>query len=768
MQLKKREVILRPLLLCGVVSWLMICAASFADGLVVVSDPPRHPPTEEHAFAPLEVKRHHVDVEIKSQVATTNVDQVFHNPSNQELEGTYLFPLPEGAQIDKFTMNIGGEQVKAELLDAEKAQNVYERIVRRQKDPALLEYVGRGAFKVRIYPIEPKSDKRVRLQYTQLLEPDGGLVNYTYPLNTEKFSAKPIDSLSVRCRIKAKHALKSVYSPSHRVEVNHKSSKHAVVGYENSDVKPDSDFRLLYSAPQAPEHGISMNLLTYRDDRDKPGYYMLFASPGNDLTSTPIAAKDVVFVIDTSGSMRGKKISQVHRATRFCVKHLNKEDRFEIVRFSTEAEPLFEGLAKANEQNCDKALEFVKNLEGVGGTAIHGALNEAVGTIRSEQEKNSRPKMIVFLTDGRPTIGENNEDAIVKAVGEAAGARLFSFGVGTDINTHLLNRISENTGAFTQYVLPDEKIDRKLTTFYRRIAHPVLTDLDLQAQGDIRLHRSSPKNLGNLFRGQQLIQLGRYRGSGDAAVTLTGKVEGKTVELVRERRFPKHAEKHEFVPRLWATRRVGYLLDQIRLHGESEELRKEVTRLARRFGIVTPYTSYLILEDERRRDVPEMSRTIEGQARDHAHSDAELEVRVEKSQAHYQAMKEKKGGDVAVRSARSAQEMKKADNLSASAEAGETSGVADALAGGRTAASSTGKAAPSKDRKFVGGRAFYRRGDEWLGTKVQNHPDAERVELTFGSDRYFALLHKHPQASKWLSVGKRVQVFIDGKVYEVK
>ncbi len=511
-----------------------------------------------------------------------------------------------------------------------------------------------------------------------------------------------------------------------------------------------------------------MNLLTYRDVGDEAGYYMLLASPGKDLTSTPIAAKDVVFVIDTSGSMRGEKMSQVQRATRFCVKHLNKGDRFEIVRFSTAAEQLFEGLAKANEQNCNKALGFVEDMEAVGGTAMHAALNKAVQTIKSDREKNGRPKMIVFLTDGRPTIGEINEDAIVKAVGEAAGSRLFSFGVGTDINTHLLNRISENTGAFTQYVLPDEKIDRKLTSFYRRIAHPVLTDLKLEAQGDIRLSRSSPKNLGNLFRGQQLVQLGRYHGHGDAAVTLTGNVEDETVELVRERRFPKHEEDHDFVPRLWATRRVGYLLDQIRLHGESEELREEVSRLARRFGIVTPYTSYLILEDERRRNVPQASRTIEGQARERADTDAELEESVEKSESYYKAMKKDRSGDVAVRSARSARHLKEAENLSAAARASGTAGVEDALSGGKPPAPGDGKAAAAKDKKFAGGRAFYRRGNEWIGATVQDHREAERVELDFGSDRYFALLREHPQASKWLSVGRQVQVFIEGTVYVVK
>lgn len=546
----RRHPLNRPSLLLASLIGLAICSPALADGLIIVPDNPPETSPGSHAFAPLQVKRHHVNVQINGQVATTKVDQTFHNPTGRRLEGTYLFPLPKGAQIDNFNMNIGGERVEAKLLSADKARQIYERIVRQQKDPALLEYVGRGAFKVRIFPIEPHSNKRVTLKYTQLLKTDSGLVDYTCPLSTEKFSAEPIQSLSVKCKIKTNHALKTLYSPTHRVEVSRKNQKHALVGFETRDVTPDSDFQLLYSAPKAPKHGIAMNLLTHRGKHDKAGYYMLLASPGTDLTATRIAAKDVVFVVDTSGSMRGKKIAQARQALRYCVKNLNERDRFEIVRFSTEAEPLFDGLMRAGDDDRDNALRFIDNFKAVGGTAIHAALGQAVDAIQARQRMKGRPSMIVFLTDGRPTIGQIDEQAIVEAIGKAGGARVFSFGVGTDINTHLLDRVSNNTGAFTQYVLPDEQIDKKLTSFYRRIAHPVLTDLDLKVSGGVRLSRSSPRTLGNLFHGQQLIQFGRYDGHGDAAITQSGHVGDETVKLVRELSFPKHRSKHEFVPRL--------------------------------------------------------------------------------------------------------------------------------------------------------------------------------------------------------------------------
>src|SRR4029079_11333200 len=162
---------------------------------------------------------HHVTVDIKDQVAVTSVDQEFVNPNGQQLEGTYLFPLPAGAHIDKFSMDINGKMQEAELLPADKARSIYEDIVRRHRDPALLEYVGKGAFRVRIFPIEPNSTKRVRLKYTQLLKADSGLVEYTYPLNTEKFSARPLKDVSVKVDLNCKRPIKSVYSPSHNVDI---------------------------------------------------------------------------------------------------------------------------------------------------------------------------------------------------------------------------------------------------------------------------------------------------------------------------------------------------------------------------------------------------------------------------------------------------------------------------------------------------------------------------------------------------------------------
>src|SRR3954470_1696268 len=235
---------------------------SRGDGFIVVERPiyvsPSHFP-----FAPLEVTSHQVNVKIDGQVAITSIDQEFYNPNDQRLEGLYIFPVPRGAHIDKFSMEIGGKMVDAELLPADKARHLYEDIVRKMRDPALLEYAGRDMFKVRIFPIEPRSRKPIKISYTELLPNDSGAVTYLYPLSTEKFSARPIKDLSVKVEVKTAQPLASIYSPSHKVEIKRDGANRAIVGYEAKEEKPDTDFQLVFST-EAREVGLSV--ITHKPD----------------------------------------------------------------------------------------------------------------------------------------------------------------------------------------------------------------------------------------------------------------------------------------------------------------------------------------------------------------------------------------------------------------------------------------------------------------------------------------------------------------------
>lgn len=737
-------------LFCGVL------APVLADGLILVDRPHPGPlPFGQHAFAPLTIRSHHVSVEIEGQVATTRVDQVFYNSSGQRLEGSYLFPLPPGARIDSFSMEVDGKTLEAELLDAAKARTIYEDIVRRMKDPALLEYAGQGLFKVRVYPIEAHANKRIRLKYTELLAKESGMVAYRYPLNTEKFSPKALESVSVKVEVKAGAPLATIFSPSHTVELTRDGAKRAVASWEAAGVRPETDFQLYYSTKQAD---IALDLLSYRDPSfPGDGYFLMLATPSARMKDQEVARKDVVFVLDSSGSMAADdKIAQARRALEFCVTSLNEGDRFEIIRFSTEAEPLFGRLEPVSEQSRQDARTFVQGLKAAGGTAIDEALGAALSVSGSQEQ---RPLMVVFLTDGRPTIGTTDEESILRRVIKKRGTRLvrmFCFGLGSDVNTHLLDKIARDTRAASQYVLPQEDIEVKVSSFYEKISYPVLANPRIEVSGGPRVSLLHPRDLPDLFRGEQLLLLGRFKGKGEAVVRLRGQVNGRGRVFTYETRFDGSAE-NDFIGKLWATRRVGYLLDQIRLNGENDELRGEVTRLARRYGIVTPYTAYLIVEDEAASGVPQVSRTLQQIDRDDAlrHEAARM----------YREANEAKSGDAAVGGSMAMKKLQSAVLPSAAADA-------SAMAWrGQTTRSKEGvqaeRALSSQAVRYVAGRSFYRNGEQWIDALVAEHAKAERVRLRVASNEYFELLREFPHAHAWFSVGSQLQIVLGGRVYEI-
>lgn len=727
------------------------------------------PPPRPHPFAPLEVRFATVHARITDQVAVTTVDEEFFNPNPARLEGTFLFPVPQGAQLDRFSLESDGQKVEAELLAADKARGIYEDIVRKLRDPALLEYAGREVFKVRIFPIEPNSPKRVTLSYTQLLKADAGLIGYALPLGTEKYSAKPIPNVSVQVELETQRPLRTVYSPSHQVEVRRHGPHRATAGYEARDVQPDTDFAL-YFAPE--KDAIGVNLMTHRA-AGEDGYFLLLASPGAAEKAQPVLPKDVAFVLDTSGSMAGEKIEQARKALRFCVENLNDGDRFEIIRFSTEVEPLFNDLVTATKVNREKAAAFIRDLKAMGGTAIDDALRKALAlrsgtpdTLERRPHPAGVPFVVIFLTDGRPTIGNTDENEIIAHVKREAGpTRIFCFGLGTDVNTHLLDQITEATRAVSQYVLPEEDIEVKVSNFFAKIRDPVLANPTLAFTGDVRLAKLYPSPLPDLFRGDQLVLVGRYSGSGAATAVLAGTVNGTPSRFSYDVNFPSQASEHEFIPRLWATRRVGYLLDEIRLHGENAELKDEITDLARHYGIVTPYTAYLIHEDETQRGVSLNGQTLPQFTADRSAGDV---VRMA-----YGAYRTEKAGGAAVAGARIGQELQQVDSLAGAVNAATPSPMlrryAFAPSSGRPADVGAADRAVqyTQQQRFVAGRSFYRNGDQWVDAEVQKQPSAQRVRLAFASPEYFALIRKRPQVAAWLALGQNVQFFLDGAVYEI-
>jgi Ca-activated chloride channel family protein len=618
------------------------------------------------------------------------------------------------------------------------------------RDPALLEYAGRDLFKVRVFPIEPRSRKPIKISYTELLRSDAGTVTYLYPLSTEKFSSAPIKNLSMKIELKSAEPLASIYSPSHKVEIKRDGPNGAVIGYESKDEKPDTDFQLVYSSDI---RDVGLRLITYKPDTDD-GYFLLLAAPTISNETKP-AAKDVVFVVDTSGSMAGAKLQQAQKALRFCVENLNNDDRFEIVRFSTEAEPLFHELVPADSDHRKRANGFIDDFKPIGGTAIAEALQSA---LKVRPDKSDRPFVVIFLTDGLPTVGTRNPDEIVANIKKASGVRIFSFGIGSDVNTELLDQIAEGTRAFSQYVLANEDLELKVSNFYTRIKEPALTNLKLDLGGGVRTAKMYPADLPDLFKGDQLVVAGRYTVAGDVEAKLTGSVGGREQTFTYKLHFDDRKTTDDYVPRLWATRRVGFLLDEIRIHGETAELRDETTELARKYGIVTPYTAYLIVEDEDRRRVPMADRSMQSMSADAA-------TRAEVARA-WTGFKDKKEGEDGVANARSQNAFKFAQQAPASI----ASGASESLRGFAAAAPAATPAAArlsqyTQQSRFVNGRAFFQNGNQWIDSNAQNTSKRQRVQ--FNSEEYFNLLTKHPEAGPWLALGQNVVLTLDDTVYEI-
>lgn len=709
-----------------------------ADGLVVIDCP--QPPPDVRLFEPdmtppciwpfpcpqppapqpvvradcaayLSVKSHNVTVTIDNQVARTHVDETFTNPSDYQLEGTYIFPLPDDAAINVFAMWVDGKRLEGQVLDRSQARQIYEDIVRRRKDPALLEYVGRNAFQARIFPIPPHSDKRVEIDYSQVLGTSNGLVKFVYPLNTEKFSPDPLANVSVNVTIKSNQALKAIYSPSHSVQVIRADDYNASVSYEASNVKPDRDFVLYYSLSS---DRVGATLFSYKPDAASDGFFLLLVTPQVKPPDDKVVARDVVLVLDTSGSMQGEKIDQAKRALNFVLDHLNPDDRFNVITFSTAVVPYATSLRPVSARA--DAEQFVDQIAAGGSTDINRALLEGLAGADP-----SRPTVVIFLTDGQPTAGEIDTPRIMDNVKQAAGqnVRLFTFGVGDDVNTLLLDSLAEDHRGVSAYVRPGEKIDETVSDFYAKISTPVLSDVSVD-WGGIQVTDVYPYPLPDLFAGSQLVVAGRYHTAGPATVTLKGNINGQSQTYSFPDLSFRTAGGDQFIAPLWATRKIGYLLAQIRLHGENKEAVDEIVSLAVRYGIVTPYTSFLIDE---RQDVF----TPQGL-----------------------------GG--------AAQNMQKQLAPAATAAAGPTavsgSQLNRALREADSAATDT-----TGQVKQIGDKAFILRDGVWTDSSFDS-TKMTTTKVQFGSDEYFALLEQHPNWAPFLALGQKVILVVDGTAYE--
>ncbi len=698
-----------------------VSGIALADGMIL-------PETLDSNY--LVVRYHHVTVTIDDHHVVTRVEQEFYNPQSFTVNGRYLFPVPPEAILSRFQATVDGQPQTFTRQDANTTNAELFNTIGQRRDPTLLQYADWEtiAFNLTLAPGSTRT-RTVTLEYEQVLAPTGGLLHYRYILGTERYTSQPLEDVSIRVDLKSSGGISSLYSPSHQVNTERLSSTQARVTWQAQNVQPTEDFDL-YFAPS--ESGFGGGLLT--GQRAGQDHFLFLFAPEIQTAERTALPKDIVLVIDRSGSMSGGKLEQAQNALHYILDNLNEGDRFSIVGFDDEMSSLSATLLPVDSPSLDQARRFVNALAPHGSTDLAQALQTGLRIFAASEARSQATRLVVFLTDGLPTAGEVNESTIGELAAEAnreVEARVHVFGVGYDVNTHLLDRLANDNGGSVTYVQPGEDLEAALSSFYQQIASPVLTKVQVDFEG-MQVENQYPQHLPDLFRGSSLLLTGRYHAT---SPNVTVRVRGQVGDQPREYVYHYPLDQtggHDFVPRLWATRKVGALLDRVRVEGENAALIEEIQGLGFGYGLVTPYTlNAIAAQTNGAASAANMGLYDNQAALNQSSGQTTIQARVQ-NQMYQQA---------------------------AQADAATGANVFN-----RGQSSLAQLAQQSIDLGLLKGKADARTpiDDAWIAQNIK----ADR-QITFGSEEYFALA-QDPEARQFLQSGANVTFKHDGQVIAVQ
>ena len=706
----------------GAVALLAITLASSLQGQGWV-DPVRPvPPT--NITGRIERLRSTVQVSFTGRVARVTVEEWFRNNGPVMDEGMYHFPLPGEAVFSSYSLWQGDQEMRGEAMDAAQARAIYEAIVRQKRDPALIELAGHGLIRARVFPIGPGETRKITLRYTQLLDRAGDAWRFRYVGDRHRNSAPR----SFRLEVDSAARFGDPFSATHQVQVTRRDDRLEVT---LGDGSAGGDFELLLPLAR----GLIGLSLVPRHPVGEDGYFMLLLAPGAAADAVALR-RDVVAVIDVSGSMSGEKIQQARSALIQLLGTLREGDRFRLVAFSSGVRRYAEAWTRANTDSRAAAIAWIRSLDAEGGTNIAGALTEAFSVSPAEEALG----VVVFLTDGQPSQGETDPERIAERAEQGRGRfRVFSFGIGDDVNTHLLDRLTERARGTTEYVRPGENLERAVSSLAAKVASPVLTDVAISG-GSVELYDVQPGSLPDLFAGDEMVVFGRYRGAGsrEQSVTVRGRRNGRQEEFTTTF-ADRENDGARYIEQLWAARKAGALSREIRLRGQTRELMDALKQLALRYGILTEYTSYLVQE-------PTVALRDEAERR-------QLQTPA--------AAPVDQAGAKAVSRASQERSMREAVRLDGVVVTGNSAPGGDSLSGfGRIRAHSG-----INPTQRVGGRLFIMRDSTWTDL---GHGDSLRVvSIAPYSAAYFALLKALPDLreaaalERVLVAGRRASIKID-------
>jgi len=676
-----------------------------------------------------------ITVDATRRVARVEVEEVFRNDSPRMLEGDYLYPIPPQAVFTDLSLFMGEQELKGEVLPADEARRIYEEIVRRKKDPALIELVGHGLLRARVFPVEPGDTRRVILRYTQVLGKDGDLMRLRYPRvvgmlpgseRQEVARPRPADGsrhpFTLRIRVTGASRFATPYSPTHTIEVRERRRDEMEITHSGTAAARDFELFL-----PLRESAVGANLVAHAP-AGEPGYFMLLITPPSARDEAHIP-RDLTLVLDVSGSMSGVKIEQARDALNQVLAGLRPTDRFRLITFSSVVRSFRHEFVTAERETLDQARAFLAGVRAEGSTNVMDALREAL----EPPTRTGRLSLVVLLTDGKPTVGETAPERIAEAAERLRdGERVFAFGVGYDVNTYLLDRMAEGGRGTVVYVRPGESVEEAVSSLTRKIGFPALADLRIvRAPADLEDYYPNP--LPDLFHGEELILFGRYRGHGGGELVLEGTRAGETRRFTYRIELPERAPDNDFIPRLWAARKAGALTAHVRLHGPDPEVIEEIRQLALRYGIITDYTSYLVEEPVLAMGRPDVA----------------------PQSAPAAAPAQQTGADAFRRAERSS----RLRDVSKLAEAEEITALTVGEASGGRAGIGEGAV------RNVGRRLFAL--DDGVWTDLRFDPSFRVVKVAPFSAAYFELVQRLPGLRTYLVLGERLVIAGDGLVLEI-
>lgn len=529
---------------------------------------------------------------IEGRVARVEVEEQFKNTGGGLAEGSYLYPLPGEAVFSGFSLWMGEQEVRGETMSADQARGIYEEIVRRRRDPALLTLAGHGLVRAQVFPIQPGETRKVVLRYTQVLERAGDALRIRYSIGQRgrvmgvsagDRALNATDLFSWKLNVPNSASYGTPYSPTHELTTR------TVEGHYEISLNPDASGDVEVFLPLR-RNLVGTSLVTNASSGED-GYYMLLLAPpaGDESQQIP---RDLTLVVDISGSMSGDKMEQARAALLQALGTLRHGDRFRLIAFSSAVRQFRSGYTPADPADLDAARAFVNGLAAEGGTNIAGALEAAL----TGDVSNERLSLVIFLTDGLPSVGEQAPDKIAEsAAARIAGRRVFTFGVGADVNTYLLDRLAVEGRGSAAYVAPDGNVETAVGGLLAKVQHPALVNLHI-VSSPVGLVESSPATLPDLFYGEELVVFGRYHGTASGPVIIEGERNGRRERFTADATFPDNQPANDFVPKLWASRRIGDLTRLVRIEGSTPERIAQIRDLGLRYGILTEYTSYLVQE----------------------------------------------------------------------------------------------------------------------------------------------------------------------------